>query len=42
VKNYDDFYNILDLHEPGQKVKLTVNRRGARLDFTVELVLLKP
>jgi S1-C subfamily serine protease len=41
VKNYDDFYNILDRHEPGQKVKLTVNRRGTLLDFEIELVLLQ-
>jgi S1-C subfamily serine protease len=41
VKTYDDFYNILDRHEPGQKVKLTVNRRGERLDFEIELVLLQ-
>lgn len=41
VKTYDDFYNILDRHEPGQKVKVTVNRRGERLDFQIELVLLQ-
>ena len=41
VKTYDDFYNILDRHEPGQKVKVTVNRRGTRLDFEIELVLLQ-
>jgi S1-C subfamily serine protease len=40
IKNYDDFYQILDQHEPGQKVKITVNRRGERLDFSIELVLL--
>jgi S1-C subfamily serine protease len=40
IKNYDDFYNALDRHDPGQKVKITVRRGDERLDFTVELVLL--
>jgi len=40
VKNYDDFYNALDGHEPGQKVKITVQRGNERLDFDVELTLL--
>jgi S1-C subfamily serine protease len=40
VKNYDDFYNVLDRHEPGQKVKITVVRGDQRLDFEVELILL--
>ncbi len=40
VKTYDDFYNILDRHEPGQAVKVTVQRANERLDLQVELVLL--
>jgi len=40
IKNYDDFYNVLDRHEPGQKVKITVQRGDQRLDFVVELILL--
>ena len=40
VRNYDDFYNILDRHEPGEKVKVTVNRNGELMDFMVELMLL--
>jgi S1-C subfamily serine protease len=40
IKNYDDFYNVLDRHEPGQKVKITVRRGDQRLDFNVELILL--
>jgi S1-C subfamily serine protease len=40
IKNYDDFYNVLDRHEPGQKVKITVRRGDERLDFNVELILL--
>jgi S1-C subfamily serine protease len=40
IKNYDDFYNVLDRHDPGQTVKITVQRRDERLDFKVELVLL--
>jgi S1-C subfamily serine protease len=40
VKNYDDFYNALDGHEPGQKVKITVKRGKELLDFEVELALL--
>jgi S1-C subfamily serine protease len=40
IKNYDDFYNALDGHEPGQKVKITVQRGDQKLDFDVELILL--
>lgn len=40
VNDYDDFYNILDRHEPGDKVKLTVQRANQRLEVEVELVLL--
>lgn len=40
IKNYDDFYNALDRYEPGQTVKITVQRGDERLDFKVELVLL--
>jgi S1-C subfamily serine protease len=40
IKNYDDFYNVLDRHDPGQTVKITVQRHDQRLDFKVELVLL--
>jgi S1-C subfamily serine protease len=40
VKSYDDFYNIIDRHEPGQKVKVTVQRADERLDLDVELMLL--
>jgi len=40
VKNYDDFYNALDGHDPGQKVKITVQRGDQRLDFDIELVLI--
>jgi S1-C subfamily serine protease len=40
IRNYDDFYNVLDRHEPGQKVKITVQRGDQRLDFVVELILL--
>jgi S1-C subfamily serine protease len=41
IKNYDDFYNELDRHDPGQTVKITVQRGDERLDFPVELVLLQ-
>jgi S1-C subfamily serine protease len=40
IKNYDDFYNVLDRHEPGQKIKITVRRGDQLLDFNVELILL--
>jgi S1-C subfamily serine protease len=40
IKNYDDFFNVLDRHEPGQKVKITVQRGKDRLDLPVELMLL--
>jgi S1-C subfamily serine protease len=40
IKNYDDFYNALDRHDPGQTVKITVQRGEERLDFPVELMLL--
>jgi S1-C subfamily serine protease len=40
IKNYDDFYNVLDRHDPGKTVKITVQRGDERLDFPVELMLL--
>jgi S1-C subfamily serine protease len=40
IKNYDDFYNALDRHDPGQTVKVTVERGDERLDFPVQLMLL--
>jgi S1-C subfamily serine protease len=40
IKNYDDFFNVLDRHEPGQKVVVTVQRGKDRLDLPVELMLL--
>ena len=40
VRNYDDFYNQVDRREPGQKVKVSVQRGDERLDFEVELMLL--
>jgi S1-C subfamily serine protease len=40
VKSYDDFYNIIDRHEPGQKVTITVQRAEERVDLQVELMLL--
>ncbi len=40
IASYDDFYNIVDRHQPGDKVKLQVQRDKERLELTVELVLL--
>jgi S1-C subfamily serine protease len=40
IASYDDFYNIVDRHQPGDKVKLQVQRDGERLELVVELVLL--
>jgi S1-C subfamily serine protease len=40
IKNYDDFYNVLDRHDAGKTVKITVQRGDERLDFPVELMLL--
>lgn len=40
VESYDDFYNIVDRHEPGDKVKLRVRRGNEVLELEVELVLL--
>jgi S1-C subfamily serine protease len=40
VKNYDDLYTILDRHQPGDKVKIVVQRGGQRVELTTELLLL--
>lgn len=40
IKNYDDLYNVLDRHQPGEKVKIGVKRGDQLLDVTAELVLL--
>jgi len=40
VKDYDDLYTILDRHQPGDKVKLTVVRGDQKLEMTIALVLL--
>jgi S1-C subfamily serine protease len=40
VKNYDDLYTILDRHQPGDKVKLSIVRGNERLQVPIELVLL--
>jgi S1-C subfamily serine protease len=41
ITSYDDFYNIVDRHQPGDKVKLQVQRGEERIELGVELVLLE-
>jgi S1-C subfamily serine protease len=40
VNNYDDFYNIVDRHQPGEKVVLMVQRGAQRVPLEVTLLLL--
>ena len=40
VDDYDDLYTILDRHQPGDRVKLTIVRGNERLQIPIELVLL--
>jgi S1-C subfamily serine protease len=40
VNDYDDLYTILDRHQPGDRVKLTVARGNERLQIPIQLVLL--
>jgi S1-C subfamily serine protease len=41
IQSYDDLYTILDRHQPGDKVKLTVIRGEKRLQIPITLVLLQ-
>ena len=40
IGNYDDLYNILDEHKPGDKVTVKVRREGEVLSIPVELFVL--
>jgi S1-C subfamily serine protease len=40
VTDYDDLYTILDRHQPGDKVKLSVVRGDQKLEVSITLVLL--
>ncbi|MBO4349692.1 MAG: PDZ domain-containing protein, partial [Proteobacteria bacterium] len=40
IGNYDDLYNILDEHKPGDKVTVKVRREGEVLSVPVELYVL--
>ncbi|MEO8184889.1 MAG: trypsin-like peptidase domain-containing protein [Deltaproteobacteria bacterium] len=40
VSDYDDLYTILDRHQPGDQVKLSVVRGDQRLQIPIQLVLL--
>jgi S1-C subfamily serine protease len=40
VNDYDDLYTILDRHQPGDKVNLTVARGNERVQVPIQLVLL--
>jgi S1-C subfamily serine protease len=42
VRNFDDLYNLLDLHKPGETVTITVLRDGQRTDVPVPLYVLEP
>jgi S1-C subfamily serine protease len=40
VKDFDDLATILDRHNPGEKVKLTIQRGKEKLTVPIELVIL--
>lgn len=40
IDDYDDLYNALDKHRPGEKVELAVERAGKRRTVSVDLVAL--
>jgi len=40
INDYDDLYTILDRHQPGDKVKLSILRGDQRLQVEIDLVLL--
>lgn len=40
VANYDDLYNLMDLHSPGDTVKLTIERGGKRRTVSITLIAL--
>jgi S1-C subfamily serine protease len=40
VNNYDDLYTILDRHQPGDKIKIEVQRGSQRVELETELLLL--
>lgn len=41
VRNFDDLYNLLDLHSPGENVTVTVLRDGDSADVRVTLYVLQ-
>jgi S1-C subfamily serine protease len=41
IEDYDDLYNTLDKHQPGNVVRVTVIRNGKKLTMPVELTLLQ-
>jgi S1-C subfamily serine protease len=41
IEDYDDLYNTLDKHAPGDVVRVTVIRNGKKLTMSVELTLLQ-
>jgi S1-C subfamily serine protease len=40
VETYDDLYNLLDAHRPGERVPLKVRRGNQTVNLTVELIAL--
>lgn len=40
IKDYDDLYNVLDLHHPGEQVDVTVTREGKRVTLKTALILI--
>jgi S1-C subfamily serine protease len=40
INDYDDLFTIVDRHQPGDKVKLSILRGDQRLQIEIELVLL--
>lgn len=41
VDDYDDLYNALDVHRPGDKVQVTLQRGEEKVNVTVEAVVLQ-
>ena len=42
VKDFDDLYNALDLHKPGDKVTVSVRRDEATVDVVTDVALVAP
>jgi S1-C subfamily serine protease len=41
VENYDDLYNSLDRHQPGDEVEITLQREKSRVKTKVRLIAIE-